>query len=864
MSLRVGADFIAKWHVFWATTYSFEMNMFEEFWLRRLGDPPLNATILVDFDRLSHRWEQFALDEEWRLKRANRDYLVRGIRAGNGAFHPKTYFFGNERDGVLLAGSGNLTLAGLDRGREVFSRYQRRNDEDLPVFAAWHQWMDTLVAHIDDEHLSRRWHDSQVKCPWLRTATRAASVFVSNWERSHMDQFADAVGRPVDELHVMAPFYDRDADALRQLIQRSEPRAVHLYLGHDVSVDGASLQAVLRSAGTEVHINDVVSARNRHEFIHAKLIGAVSGTRGWLLSGSPNLSRAALLHPVIGGYGNVETAIVAELPPERVRNAFLPLDHTLRGLAIEDLSTLTFQTDDASAASFALTLLSATRRSDGHIEVSAKGEYEDSILLSHRAGRFPLVGGVTTTPIDEEATPTIVWLTSSDDEILSNRTVVEHPERLNGWLRERTHTATRPPEFTEDDWSTPVGQMLKTLHENCIFDIDETPAARRARLMTEGEETADDSFWDRDIQEELKIDPRAERYASFAAGIHEMDDEIFLLMRQMMDRVRSRESLRIVGDGNAYERSGGEGTLWTPQQRLQTRLFNVLDRWCRVLSDPRLRWIDPLAPARNYLYLVKALYECWAESYLPRHRMIRLVGTLFGSYIRTDRAPGYLASLSAEDRAAATAIVTSAARDFATAMVYCSLRPDVHFREHIFEWQPFLKEGRELGIFGVGEDTEATVRRLIDAGQDAGAPRSTTSHETVVQRLTWAEGYINDQYWCWKIARELGLEEVTFSPAHVNEHYPVAIEVKGIDKPLQDQRLLTLLRQTLEYRHSQGILLLLPSGRISVRVDDYFYGLIGGIPVESNQRVTLPLLVSLEEKSSSLEALLDSSLRINA
>jgi hypothetical protein len=863
MSIRIGSEFKANWQVFWATTYTFEMNMFEEFWLRRLGDPPLNATILVDFDRLAHLWDQFAADEEWRLKRANQDYLVRGIRAGTGAFHPKTYFFGNDRDGVLLVGSGNLSLGGLDRGREVFSRYQRRNEDDLPVFASWHQWMETLINHVDDHGLSRRWDNAQVKSPWLRTLS-GSSVFASNWERNFVDQFAEIVDTPVNELHVMAPFYDRDAQALRELIQRTAPHTLHLYLGRDVSVHGESLQHVLESAGAEVHIKRVLSDKNRHEFIHAKLVGAIAGNRGWLLSGSPNLSRAAMLQPVVNGHGNVETAIIAELPPDRVRGAFTPPGYSLQEVALADLSALEYAVDDAPDASFPISLLNAARRSDGRIEIAIKGDPEGRLFLAHQAGQIPLSGLITETSVDEDSTPTIVWITSLDENVLSNRVVVEHPNRLEGWLRERSQTTSRPPDFTEDDWSTPVGQMLTILHENCIFDIDETPASSRARSMTGEDETADESFWERYVQEELKIDPRVERYAAFSAAPHEMDDEIFLLMRQMMDRVRSQKSIRPVGGNGPGCPSDGEGAPWTPHRRIQTRLYNLLNRWCQALADPRLRWIDPLAPARNYLYLVKALYECWAESYLPRDRMIPLVGTLFGSYIRTDRAPGYLGSLSDEERAAAISSVTNEARQFAAALIYCGLRPEADFRNHIFEWQPFLKQGQELGVIAGGGDIENTVRRLIEGGMNADGPRSTTTKETIVQRLTWAESYMDDQYWCQKTARELGLDAISFSTKEVNALYPVVLEVNGIVDPLHDHRVVTLMRQTLEYRQVQGIVIMLPAGRISVRIDDYCYAQIQGLILESNQRVTLPTLISLEEAGSGLGFLMNDELQASA
>lgn len=53
MSVRVASDFQGRWTCFWATSYSFELEFFDEYLFRRLGDPPLNATLLVDFGRLA-------------------------------------------------------------------------------------------------------------------------------------------------------------------------------------------------------------------------------------------------------------------------------------------------------------------------------------------------------------------------------------------------------------------------------------------------------------------------------------------------------------------------------------------------------------------------------------------------------------------------------------------------------------------------------------------------------------------------------------------------------------------------------------------------------------------------------------------
>src|SRR6266508_549320 len=53
MSVRVARELPGRWSCFWATSYSLELELFDEYLFRRLGEPPLNATLLVDFRRLA-------------------------------------------------------------------------------------------------------------------------------------------------------------------------------------------------------------------------------------------------------------------------------------------------------------------------------------------------------------------------------------------------------------------------------------------------------------------------------------------------------------------------------------------------------------------------------------------------------------------------------------------------------------------------------------------------------------------------------------------------------------------------------------------------------------------------------------------
>jgi hypothetical protein len=133
-----------------------------------------------------------------------------------------------------------------------------------------------------------RWLDLKQRVPWL-DGPAEGSRFVSNLQQSLLDQLAASLAAPVDELHILAPYYDRQAKALRALLDRLRPRRLDVYLGAGTSVDGAALARLLDQTDARVSVHSF----EPNEFVHTKLIGVMAGTKGRLLSGSANLSQAA-------------------------------------------------------------------------------------------------------------------------------------------------------------------------------------------------------------------------------------------------------------------------------------------------------------------------------------------------------------------------------------------------------------------------------------------------------------------------------------------------------------------------------------------------------------------------------------------
>ena len=210
---------------FWASTYSFDLKLFDQYVLRRLAPSPLNAVVLADRDKLATVWEGLHEGQEYLARQVGRRYLLRGVAPpGGGAFHPKTYLFARADHATLIIGSGNLTRPGIDGGREVFTPLTTQRSEDLPTMRAWAQWMGRLVHRQVDPLLLERWTALREASPWI-TGDSDGSRFLSNDDESLLDQLARRlpgnIDRPSRDGTVLRPQRRRAAPAHQRLLRQT-------------------------------------------------------------------------------------------------------------------------------------------------------------------------------------------------------------------------------------------------------------------------------------------------------------------------------------------------------------------------------------------------------------------------------------------------------------------------------------------------------------------------------------------------------------------------------------------------------------------------------------------------------------------
>jgi hypothetical protein len=798
--VRVAAQFRAGTRAFWGTTYALDLTLFDQYLLRQLGGPPLNAVLLADHAKLSEMWTRLDSDQHYLARQANRFYLLRGIELpGRGAFHPKTYLFARRDHATLIIGSGNLTRRGIDAGKEVFAQFTTDTEEGVSTLRAWAAWIARLVETAEDEQLTRRFAALRAQCSWM-TGAIGPTPFTTNHDRSILDQFADQLPGPVDELHVTAPYYDRDARALAELLDHVRPRRLAVYLGLDTSVHGPSLAGVLQAAGCEGELHRFEPPT----FVHAKLVGAVCGEHGVLLSGSPNLSRAALtLTHADTGRGNCEVALIRHGSAYQTRVPFRTSGLELAGVDLGEIQSLSFEPDDATQQRPPIALRRAAWRKDGRIAVVCEPELQPRHKLAWAHGSAALDGQITVEDLSHhEQPPLLAWVIDDDDATVSNPVAIDDPGALERSLASRDVSRDRPGELQESDAQTPLGRLMTWLHEQCIFDIDDTPAARRAQAAQDeapDEESTD--FWDRLTAEELNYDPRTQNYRRIGPTVLPLGHDLFRELEIMLAKAPLEHPLlRLISGAPAAEPPPGEGgkpgVTWSLEARQRVRVTNVLSRWCRAVSDPRHALLRPDAPTTNYQALVSVLVTAWAEQALDEDRLVRLAGELFGAFLGDGKSPGFIGRTDDELRTTVLHQLDDAVREWAAALAYLALRPQRPWKSIVYDWQPYLRTGLiDTPVMVVGDRTVELVDRVL---------AQTISARHIEDVLMARAEYLDVERWCTNLAQAVGLPRLALKQIN-NPSVPLRVVIDGVDDPLTDPRVIEVGMHAMRFRKTDAI-----------------------------------------------------------
>ena len=324
-------------------TYVANLGFFERFALaeaRRSG-----ARVTVVYDARAENSDPRA------VRFAGVSYLPgAAVCNSGGAFHPKLVVAASEASARVLIGSGNMTPGGWHHNAELWTLLRADQNQAPRTLQSLAEWLTGLPERVRFSDGVGRAINRVAELLVGFPTTEPGPTLVTTLTKPIIDQLPK--GELVEELRVSAPFLDSDAEGLSRLHEYfGQPRVYLALQSVEAVFDGAGLVAALdRIGGQALEIDDP-----ELRYHHAKLVEWQRGASTTVLTGSPNLTRRALLHDMRGG-GNCELALTVEVESSLMPPAASPVPRD---------RLLEHQFDLPPHDSDALVLLSALLKADG-------------------------------------------------------------------------------------------------------------------------------------------------------------------------------------------------------------------------------------------------------------------------------------------------------------------------------------------------------------------------------------------------------------------------------------------------------------------------------------------------------------------
>ncbi|NQT67611.1 MAG: hypothetical protein HQ569_08585 [Actinobacteria bacterium] len=307
--LNIPEQLKGKWKNALFLTYNIDLSFFEKTLLREFYKVCRNIIILADGTNYLEACKQHKRSQL--LHYVNTNYVVEGIYNTN-LSHAKLIFLTNETEGKLILGSGNLGLHGYSRNGEIFKVYEYKKsfEDEIEVFIIIKNFIEQLVEKkylVNNETINkiRLLFESS---PWLSRKNINKNVpVIHNLESNLIEQFKNIImDREVEHLVIHSPFYDKDMNALENLLDTFKPKKVNLLIQDKyTSLDPAVLEKIILRNKSRLFFNKI-NTKNR--YVHAKIYLIKLKNSSICIIGSPNLTKNALIKKPPAG--NIEIASV--------------------------------------------------------------------------------------------------------------------------------------------------------------------------------------------------------------------------------------------------------------------------------------------------------------------------------------------------------------------------------------------------------------------------------------------------------------------------------------------------------------------------------------------------------------------------
>lgn len=307
-----------KYDIAILTSYEFSLSFFEDQLIRAL---PKDTYLLIDASGYKKALKTIRPSSKYLSLFKNRIILVNFQR---GVFHSKIFLFAGKDKSLSYILSSNITKRGFTRNLELVSKFQ-----DLQICLDVCKKIRTLIEKCSgkaSEMLKTK--ILEIENNEFETLPFKSRIF-TNESESIFNQFLSQIkGKNFEELYVCSPYLDKNPIKIIKILEKIQVKKKFFIIQNhnEFTID------------TLRHFEDAnyeFCLFNNIRFLHAKFLYLYNDKVGYLLSGSTNLTKMAMLKTYENG--NCESCVLSEINPELFKDEYLKFLDLKECLTIENL-----------------------------------------------------------------------------------------------------------------------------------------------------------------------------------------------------------------------------------------------------------------------------------------------------------------------------------------------------------------------------------------------------------------------------------------------------------------------------------------------------------------------------------------------
>ena len=346
------------------TTFEFSLAFFEDQIMRVL---PKDTYLLIDAMKYKEELKKIKPSSKFLTLFKNKTILV---NFQEGVFHSKLFLFFGENKNSSYILSANISKRGFTRNLELVSKFQEKN-AIFEIFKELIGIVEKCSGKASDELLKRL---SKFKKMELESLSSDINI-LTNESDTIMNQFLSKIkDKSFKELYISSPYLDNNPEDIIRNLNTIQVDKKFLIIQNKNEFTIDALKHYERAHYDFLLFNNI-------RFLHAKFLYLRNDEGGYLLNGSANLTKMAMLRTYKNG--NCEICCFSEQPSDFFKTEYI---RTLELKECIDIKELNFASKGAEDYEKDKTpLIQESYIENKRLTIEVYGDFQDCIIYVYNS-----------------------------------------------------------------------------------------------------------------------------------------------------------------------------------------------------------------------------------------------------------------------------------------------------------------------------------------------------------------------------------------------------------------------------------------------------------------------------------------------